>query len=250
MNFARNMSAVATGNAATVNLDTGEVKGRTGAFVIDKDLLPKIQFIREGDFSELKGAPTLRLLGDVRPSAHTDSETAATIISRNVADDAVLKNFLDQTPVMYPNDYLQRSCHTSRYWLPIFYYVKMAGLSVDQAVAILEKEEASYPNSCRKAIDRLRGKKSALQKPATTAASMLDSIEAGSYLNLKDLKEAITATRAIGSLKNIPQPFSDCLDVLKQCLALTKGPHSSGSRSLIYRAACWLDELMFKSSGA
>ena len=79
---------------------------------------------------------------------------------------------------------------------------------------------------------------------------MLDSIEAGSYPNLKDLKEAITATRAIGSLKNIPQPFSGCLDVLKQCLVLTKGHHSSGSRSLIYRAACWLDELMFKSSGA
>ena len=60
-----------------------------------------------------------------------------------VTDDAVLNNFLDQTPVMYPNDYLQRSCHTPRYWLPIFYYVNMAGLSVDQAVAILEKEEAS-----------------------------------------------------------------------------------------------------------
>jgi Putative DNA-binding domain len=67
MDFARNMSAVATGDAGTVNLNTGEVKGRTGAFVIDNDLLPKIQFIREGDFSEIKGAPTLRLLGDSDP---------------------------------------------------------------------------------------------------------------------------------------------------------------------------------------
>ena len=57
--------------------------------------------MREGEFSETKGAPALRLLGDVRPAAHTDS-SAANIIRKNVTDDAVLRNFLDQTPVRYP----------------------------------------------------------------------------------------------------------------------------------------------------
>ena len=103
--FARSMNRVATGSAATLNLNTGEVRGRSGAFVIDKDLLPKIQFIREGKFDEKQGAPTLRLLGDVRPAAHSEVETT-TIIRRNVTDDATLRNFLNQTAVMYPIDYL------------------------------------------------------------------------------------------------------------------------------------------------
>ena len=208
--FARNISAVATGKAATIDLDTGEVSGRTGAFVIDKDLLPRLQFIREGDFSEIKGAPTLRLLGDVRPAAHTNNEVTA-VIRKNVTDDAVLRNFLDQTPVMYPTDYLQRSCHTPRFWLPIFYYMKMAGINAEQAIAILEKEEASYPTSCRRAIERLKGKKSAFQEPSAATAILTNSIEAGTLPHVKDFKDVGNAVRAMGSLRNIPQPHSGCL---------------------------------------
>ena len=186
-----------------------------------------------------------RLLGDVRPAAQTGGEIAK-IIRKNVADEAVLANFLDQGPVMYPTDYLQRSCHTPRHWLPVFYYMKMAGLTTDQAIALLEAEEPSYPNSCRQAIDRLKGKKSAFQKPGITPASMVGAIEAGSHPNVKDLKDAIIAARAIGGLTKPPQSNSNCLELLKHCLALTRGPSSSGARSLVYRAACWIDELIFR----
>ena len=34
------MSRVATGSEATINLDSGEVAGKSGRFVIDKELLP------------------------------------------------------------------------------------------------------------------------------------------------------------------------------------------------------------------
>jgi hypothetical protein len=38
---ARNMTRVADGSAATLDLDTGKVEGPAGAFIIDKELLPK-----------------------------------------------------------------------------------------------------------------------------------------------------------------------------------------------------------------
>lgn len=57
--FARRMSRVAVGNAATLDLDTGKVEGKSGSFLIDEELVPKLQFIRTGEFSETKGAPTL-----------------------------------------------------------------------------------------------------------------------------------------------------------------------------------------------
>ncbi len=118
--FARNMTRVANGSVATLDLDTGKVAGRSGAFLIGKELLPEIQFVREGEFSETKGAPTLRLIGEVRPAVEDQSATAS-IVRKNITDDAVLRNFLRQSPVTYPIDYLQRSCHTQRHWLPIFY---------------------------------------------------------------------------------------------------------------------------------
>jgi len=37
--FSRRMSRVASGAGATIDLDTGEVSGRTGSFVIDRELL-------------------------------------------------------------------------------------------------------------------------------------------------------------------------------------------------------------------
>lgn len=245
--FSRSMQRVATGSAATLNLNTGEVKGRAGTFVIDKDLLPKIQFIREGDFNEKKGAPTLRLLGDVRPAGHSEAETT-TIIRRNVTDDAVLRNFLNQAAVMYPIDYLQRSCYTQRHWLPIFYYMKMAGLTVEETTAILEAEESPYPKICKAAIDRLKGTISAYRKPSTVGLKMLAAIQAGSFPDPKDLKEAATAAHAIGGLKNVASNISGCLGVLTKCLSFVKSPDGSGLRSQIYRSACRLDELMFRPS--
>ena len=54
-------------NSAVMNIATGEVEGKSGNFVIDEKLLPKIQFLKEGEFVEKKGASALKLVGDVRP---------------------------------------------------------------------------------------------------------------------------------------------------------------------------------------
>jgi hypothetical protein len=72
--FSARMNRVATGKEATIDLDSGEVAGTSGKFVIDKALLPSIQFVREGEFSETKGAPALGLIGDVEPVSEIERE--------------------------------------------------------------------------------------------------------------------------------------------------------------------------------
>ena len=54
-------------NTAILNLKTGEVEGKSGNFIIEEELLSKIQFIKEGEFVEKKGAPALRLMGNLKP---------------------------------------------------------------------------------------------------------------------------------------------------------------------------------------
>ncbi|MBB3352970.1 hypothetical protein FHT70_002910 [Rhizobium sp. BK049] len=93
--FARRMSRIAVGAAATLDLDNGKVEGKSASFLIDEDLLPKIQFLRHGEFKEETGAPALRLIGDVSAMAAAGTRT----VRRNVTDEATLLNFLKGEPV-------------------------------------------------------------------------------------------------------------------------------------------------------
>lgn len=56
-------------NAAVMNLATGEIDGKAGSFLIDEALLPQISFVKDGEFVERSGAPTLKLIGEVAPMA-------------------------------------------------------------------------------------------------------------------------------------------------------------------------------------
>jgi hypothetical protein len=103
--FSARMNRVATGREATIDLDSGEVAGTSGKFVIDKALLASIQFVREGEFSETKGAPALRLIGDVEPVSEAERERTR-IIRENVTPDAVIRNFLRSEKVAEPMQYI------------------------------------------------------------------------------------------------------------------------------------------------
>lgn len=56
-------------NSAVLNLDTGEVDGKAGSFIIDEELLPQLSFIKEGEFVEKSGSPALKLIGEIKSSA-------------------------------------------------------------------------------------------------------------------------------------------------------------------------------------
>jgi uncharacterized protein YqkB len=56
-------------NSAVLNLSTGEIDGKAGNFLIDESLLSQISFIKEGEFVEKSGSPTLKLVGEIKSSA-------------------------------------------------------------------------------------------------------------------------------------------------------------------------------------
>ena len=55
-------------NSAVLNLNTGTVDEAAGSFVLDESILPKISFVKEGEFIERSGAPALKLVGEVKRS--------------------------------------------------------------------------------------------------------------------------------------------------------------------------------------
>lgn len=55
-------------NAAILDSEKGIIeKGETQILVVDEELLSEFQIIREGEFSETKGAKTLKLVGNITP---------------------------------------------------------------------------------------------------------------------------------------------------------------------------------------
>ena len=54
-------------NSMILNTINGKIEEGNRTILIDGDLIPKIKFIKEGQFNERAGAITLKLIGDVQP---------------------------------------------------------------------------------------------------------------------------------------------------------------------------------------
>ncbi len=66
MNLFEKISKIGPNNAAILNVAEGRIDGQKGTLLIDRKLIPKLRFIREGNLQE-KGWPVLKLIGEVTP---------------------------------------------------------------------------------------------------------------------------------------------------------------------------------------
>lgn len=238
--FARRMSKVASGQTATLDLDNGKVEGKAASFVIGEDLLPKIQFLREGEFKEQVGAAALRLVGDVSAIQSGAQKTVRT----NVTDEATLLNYLRDEVVAEPLAYVLHSASGSRGWLPQFYYARASNLPVADLIEKLKLERQSHRRT--DAIQRLSGKKTAFQKAVGKATLRRDEAlrcELPVPGTLSDVPSFAGGIQALPDDADVD--FGILKELLIKALDLTSGasPKHGSARSQVYRAACRLDEL-------
>ncbi|WP_156421263.1 AlbA family DNA-binding domain-containing protein [Aureimonas sp. AU40] len=241
--FSRRMVGVATGTQATLDLESGQVQGNTGAFVIDQTLLPQLQFIREGDFSEVRGAPALRLVGDVQP-IDKEAREKARIIRDSVTPDSVIRNFLSGEKVADALQYIYAQAHCQRGWLPLWYYVKGAGLATDALVEDLRSLVATHPSSRDNVVHRLRNIQAAYKVHPGRPSVILKRLVAGEVMAAGSSTENMALSKAIMGL---PDGFQAAVSMKSVVLEmLDKTSAGSAVRSAIYRAACRLDEILYR----
>jgi len=176
--FSSRMTRVATGKEATIDLDSGEVAGTSGKFVIDKSLLSSIQFVREGEFNEAKGAPALRLIGDVEPVSEAERERTR-IIRENVTPDAVIRDFLRNEKVAEPMQYIHFQAHAQRKWFPVWFYVDQTKATATEVADDLRSQVATYPSSRDALVDRLVRKESAFRQSTGKAEELRTKLVRG-----------------------------------------------------------------------
>lgn len=238
--FSRRMSRVASGAGATIDLDTGEVSGRTGSFVIDRDLLSSIQFVREGDFSQSKGAPALRLVGDVQPVSAADREKIH-VVRDNITPHSIIENFLLGNQVSDPLAYLHAQAYYQRKWMPIWYYLHKLQMSVDDLVEDLRRLNACMPASRDAIVHRLRGTQSAYKFYTGKPKAMLAGLLTGEMSVPKNDVDLSAFANALHGLPNDFEKITEARPIVFECL---KRDTEEKWRTQIYRAACRVDEII------
>lgn len=237
--------ALGPARALIADLDKGVLDDGKRPIVIDPILLEQIKFIREGEFDEKSGAPTLKLVGDV--TANGDA-VATKIVRANITADAVLRNFLTDEKVAHPLDYLAHSAHSSREWQPIWFYVHQAGISAADAIEHLKKERASQPSHRDGAIARLGGKRTAYNINNGKPKQLVKAFSEGHIEEPKDDSEAHKFALAVQGLLDGQGNLDVLRTFLLKCYERAESqtsPHKN-LRSAVFRAACRLDELLWK----
>ncbi|MFA5777886.1 MAG: ATP-binding protein [Candidatus Paceibacterota bacterium] len=103
MNLFERVSKIGPSNSVIMDMVNGTIEGENNSLLIDKKLIAKLKFIKEGHFSE-KGKTALKLIGDVRPVTVSKykSDTSKFRLTDDpsafaVREEVILKNY----PLVY-----------------------------------------------------------------------------------------------------------------------------------------------------
>lgn len=254
MQHLENIARIGVREAGIFDLHTGSVTGSGGSFLIDESLLSQLSFIKEGEFSEVKGKPALKLIGHVEPLAGSVIGTTKKQIvkTKGIRTADIVLSTLNQDNVPEPDEYIKQICFESTAFLPVYYFIKKSGMTLDKTVEVLEGV-VSRSATRGKLIERLKSgntQELAIPNGSTAAATKkrkyaeaLRSKKVNTGLTGKELEYCLQAIR--GLTADEVKPNSKYIRELlrnwfNKHYASAKGPLADNLR----RAICWVDEAL------
>jgi len=242
---ARKLAQVGTHNALILDTDRNILDAQGHSILIDEKLIESIKFIKEGQFDEKAGAPTLKLIGEVSPAA-VGAITKIKISREAIFQENILEEFLNQSIVEQPVQYIQAGLAQSRMWLPIFYYVKLAGLSPDKAADIIGGLKVAQKNKKKVLIERLLGQRAALTKAVTQPATKVaGDISKGLISVPTKVGDVPTFANGLTAVTKTKAPLTDLLTALRRCRLIAEKAEDGNAIGAVYKAACRVDEIFF-----
>jgi hypothetical protein len=237
--------ALGPGKALITNLVDGTLEDGKHQIVIDPALVDQIKFVKEGDFTQTNGAPTLKLVGNVTALDGT-SQPVTKLIRDKVGEDDIVRNFLTQQDVHLPESYIRQGIDLQRKWLPIFYYAKKAGLTPAEIADKIASEKTSHTGRRDEIVKRLRKRMSAKPPKAATKAirELANQIEQGSLSEPQTVKEALLFADAVACISQTKSSLDNLLATLNATWDLVTA-NELKSIGRVSKAICRVDELFF-----
>lgn len=117
-------------NVGVLDLGKGELSGPEGRLLLGAEVLDKVQFIREGQFTERRGdgMPTLRIAGEAQIVAPGSIVPVKTVtMERSIGEESLIRGFLRQEQIQAPIEYLKQACRESSKFMPVYYFAYLEG---------------------------------------------------------------------------------------------------------------------------
>lgn len=254
----KEIARIGIADAALFDLRTGRVTGAGGTLVIDESLIPQLAFIRDGEFHETKGKPTLKLIGSVETVGTLNAAATAKVHilkTRGIRATDIVRAFLTGEKVPEPADYLSQIAWESSAFLPCYYFIQQAKMTVEQAVALVEKEH-STSQSKAKLLERLKGD-AALEvaMPSEGNANGLRKLSARKELIARKVRDDVSGKELsdmldmVRTLKKTDLPISYLRDLLLGVFNKNFAKNDQTVNHKIRRAICYVDHLHFRQEG-
>jgi hypothetical protein len=250
----KEIARIGIADAALFDLRKGTVKGAGGNLVIDESLIPQLAFIRDGEFNETKGKPTLKLIGTVEAAGSVAKNTGGrvqVIKTRGIRAADIIRSFLTSEKVQEPAAFLNQIAWESSAFLPCYYYIQLAGFTTAQAITCIEKEHSTNQAKA-KLIDRLKcddslgmvmpSEKNIKGQRKLLAHKMLLSGKITSDISGKDLSDALDMIRVI---KRNDLPIKYLNELLLGIFNRHFARQDQQINDKIRRAVCYVDHLHF-----
>jgi len=214
MQHLERIAKIGAEDAAIFDLNTGETTGASGSFLVDEKLLPKLSFVKEGQFVEKGGTPTFKLKGDLKSIGKASIlpiKKVYTTKTKGIRTDDIVNEFLNQAKVDNPVEYVKQVCWETSANLPVYYYIYQANKSIDEIISILEEVKSRSPAQ-RRLIARLRNHKNlAITIPPTSSRAAKQK---------KHYSNAIKNKRI--NLNSLPNDFRELRYLIQAIRSLSK----------------------------
>lgn len=244
-NAAEKIADIGTGNAMILDTNRNVLEAKGHSILIDQKLAESLKFVKEGEFDERLGAPTLKLVGEVTPV--TVKGAKSTIVAQAaIFQEDILEKFLEQAKVHRPIQYIYATLAQSRLWLPVFYYVRMSGKSNEEVARLVAALKISQKGKKKFLLERLERRRSPFGKAVTQAATRIaDEISKGAISIPSSIGEVAPFAQGLTAVKKTTASLQDLLVAVQKAKAIAEAADDGNAMGAVFKAACWLDELFF-----
>lgn len=254
MKHLRTIASIGVENAAIFNPDNGIVSGKSGAFILDKSLLGRLKFIREGEFREVTGAPAIKVVGEANILAAGEFQGNSIVVERKpIRTKDIVESFLDQKRPDNPEDFIKEICHQPTGYLPIYYFCSLINMNSERILNLIQAEKSSQQGK-KKLIERIECKDSYLTEDIQDTGSK-SSVQKSNFKQLfidhsmtdpedeRDLGKILSALRSL----NVNEIDKDYIFPIMKKWYEVFWERGSTTRTNLYKAICHLDKQCFCS---
>ncbi len=251
----KEIARIGVTDAALLNLKTGVLKGSVGSLLIDQSLISQISFIREGEFNETVGKPTLKLIGNLETfdgSRPNLDQRHHIIKSKGITSADIIQSFLNAEKVKNSPEYIAQVAWENSAFLPIYYFIHLAKLKIDQAIDCIDAQKSTSPAKA-KAIERLRDDRSlGLKMPSRKNNKGLRKLVVREKLLAREISENITGSELtdlldmIQTIQKSDLPISYIRKLLLGIYSRNFAIQNQQINNKIRRAICYVDLVHFK----